>query len=182
MPKILSSNLRLSIATKIVLLTFIILIFSLVYLVLKYNSHQGVTSNKEESYWELYENTDFNYKLYIPRNLEKQDYGETDFYKSFIVFIETEDSLGKGLAIGVSQKSKDEEVETVKEQMEKDVDAELVNKKEFSINGLVGDKLYYEPKNKEGLEKRVIAVISSDKFTYSISSVPEEIDLLLETF
>ncbi|OGM24648.1 hypothetical protein A2962_01705 [Candidatus Woesebacteria bacterium RIFCSPLOWO2_01_FULL_39_61] len=132
--------------------------------------------------WEEYVNSDFGYKIQHPPLLTKAEYKDEGGYKNFVRFEETEHSLGKGIAVGVSVSSLSDEVERLKKDMEKFEDAKLVREEKLSLTKYDGFILEYEIENSTGKESRAIIFINKDNYVYSISTVPEQMQKVLSGF
>jgi hypothetical protein len=138
--------------------------------------------NDDNSSWEMYMNEEFGYSLQHPRLLSVREMKDQGVYLHFVRFEENKFSQGKGVAVGVSESNFTEEVERIKKTMEEDDNAKLIEEMDTDLNGYSAIKLYYEPTNTELGEARSILVIEKSPYIYSISSVPEQMDSILNSF
>ncbi len=146
------------------------------------NENKKESKGNEEFPWEVYVNKKFGYSLSHPSLLFKNEFKNPGRYLHFVRFEETNFSNQKGVAVGVSQGSLEEEAKIIKEEFGSD--AKLVSEKYITVNGVKGLNLEFEPNNsslKES-EKRAVVIFEKEGWVYSISTVPEQIERVLESF
>lgn len=146
------------------------------------NSEKDTPGNFITNNWVEYVNSDFGYKIEHPPLLTKKEYNDEGGYKNFVRLEETEHSLGKGVAVGVSESSLIDEVERLKIDMGKFEGAKLVSEGKLDLMKYDGFILEYEIENNIGGESRVIVFIKKDNYVYSISTVPEQMQKVLSGF
>src|SRR3989344_8091138 len=130
--------------------------------------------------WEEYFNEELGFKMSIPQFLYKSEFSDRGGYKIFIRFEQTNFSLEKGIAVGISEKIAEEETETLKGNLS-DEGAVLQNEEKIEISGIEGTKLTFIPKEGQEGEPRSIVIFDRNGLTYSISTVPEQIDRVTES-
>jgi putative sterol carrier protein len=176
-------------------------IVSMVFLggFLIYRSHvneEAVTKKTvNTSNWETYADSEYSFVLSIPRYLYKRVYEGQEGYIKVLVFGETQFSKGSGVAIAITDRSLDDEVSKTKEIYKESGEAELVLEKEVRIfnpyaidpeiqeKGEKGIHLSYKPKKEgEGLVSRDILIVGRNGKTFVVSTGPNEIDYIIETF
>jgi hypothetical protein len=174
-----------------IILVFIGLVFLAAYLFLKTKRTETVIKgssdvqkkeNQEDLVWVNYQNNEFKFSFDRPKFLQKNELEDAGNYSSFIRFEETQFSRAKGLAVGVRENSLENEVEQLKLELEKDFDIRLISESKILIDGYDAIRLKYEPKNKSEFESRDFIVINNGKFSFSISTVPEQIDRVISSF
>lgn len=131
--------------------------------------------------WENYVNEELGFKMSIPRLLYKREFSDQGGYKTFIRFEQTNFSLEKGIAVGVSEKTFEEEVESIKEALSGE-GAVLKNEEKIIVSDIEGVKLTFVAKEGQEGEPRSIVIFSKEGLTYSISTTPEQIDRVIEGF
>ena len=129
--------------------------------------------------WEEYRNEEFRFRVELPKFLYEREFRDKGGYVFFIRFEETKFSLEKGVAIGVSGKTYEEEVEGTKTNLTES-GAKLVKEEKITVDDFEGTKLDFEPEG-EG-EKRSVVIFSKEGYSYSISTVPEQISRVTESF
>lgn len=141
-----------------------------------------VKEKDQELSWETYENKQFGYTLQHPRLLSIRETTDQGGYLHFVRFEENTFSQGKGVAVGVSEDTINEQVKKIKKAMEQDGNAKLTEEMDTNIDGNSAVKVTYQPSATELGESRAILVIGKSPYTYSISTVPEQIDDVLNGF
>lgn len=168
------------------------LVFASVYLFVKSKSisiqptelsdvPQGQQLNNDSMAWETFRNEEFGYSLEYPPLLEPRTI-ETDNYLSFIIFFVPEGARGSGFAASVRENNLDMEVELIKEEIGKDVSAKLVKEEQIEEGEYLGKRLKYEPQDSTEGEPRVIVILNNGKYSYTISSTPEQIGKIFSSF
>lgn len=142
-------------------------------------------SSKDVYTWERYTNEEYGYTLLYPGLLIKRITRDSQGYLHFVVFLENTLSSGsgqKGVAIGVSDVGIEEEASRIKRIISDDGDGELISEKKFSFAGETALKLDFDPKDPKTSEKRNVVLVVKNGKTFSISTVPSQIDRILESF
>ena len=129
--------------------------------------------------WKEFNNTDYRFTLRIPPLLlSRQLENQTD-YLLFVKFEENRYSKDKGVALGVTKRTRDEEVTKVKGEISEIAKIEpKVNK--IKVNNLDAVRLDYG--QAEGFEEKSIVVVSNEKFTVSVSTTPNQIENIISSF
>ncbi len=140
------------------------------------NSRQVVTENS----WGVYTNAKYGYEIGIPRALLKKEYENQGGYIHFVRFEEREESQGNGIAIGIREGKLDDEVSRIKEEFGNE--GRLTEEREVDVGGVKGVLLNFEPDNEEDLESRGVVVFEKEGKVFSISTVPEQIEKVIEGF
>lgn len=118
-----------------------------------------------------------------PASLTERDMGQGVEYYNFVRFEEPLDGSVKGIGFGVQKDTGySEEAERIKKDFDKQGEGILSEQKKITIAGNPGILLTYKPKRESAdLEVRSIAVFSKGEYTYSISTVPDQIDKILKS-
>ncbi len=139
--------------------------------------------NTTDSEWKEYKNSLLGFRMSYPPSLVERDLGQSATYYNFIRFEEVKLTSDKGIAVGVRESSLVDEVNRIKKDFESQEDAVLSEQKKVKVAGTDGTWLHYKPKVEEGNEEeRVIVIFARDKFSYSISTVPEQINRVINNF
>lgn len=137
--------------------------------------------NTGEKIWMDYTNPEFQFSMDVPRLLTKRETRDREGYRYFMILGENQVSKGKGVTFGVTDRSVDEEIEVTKKGYEEE--AELKTEKETEIGGEKGRQLSFVPKGEDKmLEKRDVVIFSHNNVTFTISTVPEQMGHIVETF
>ncbi|KKQ97963.1 MAG: hypothetical protein UT24_C0017G0019 [Candidatus Woesebacteria bacterium GW2011_GWB1_39_12] len=129
--------------------------------------------------WEIYMNGKYGFQIETPKLLYKVESQDLGRYLTFIRFEENNFSQEKGVAIGVSKESFEKEIELIKKELE-GMGGKLVKEEDLTINGTLAKKFEFQPE-KEG-EARSFLIINFNNISVSISTVPEQIDRVIESF
>jgi ABC-type lipoprotein release transport system permease subunit len=145
-------------------------------------SPTGTSQNSSEEDWEKYTDEKYGFEVLIPRLLLEKKYENTNSYNEFIVFYQNQYSRGKGVAIGVSDKDLQSEMDIIKEELNKEGNAQLTKQSILTLHDDQGVRLDYEPEDiSSGDEKRSIIIIHHGKYSYSFSTVPDQIEAVVST-
>ncbi len=131
--------------------------------------------------WENYVNEELGFKMAIPRLLYKREFSEEGGYKTFIRFEQTNFSLEKGVAVGISERSVEDEAKTLKENLLTE-GAVLQSEEKIKVSDIEGVKLNFIPKETSEGEPRSIVIFNRNNLTYSVSTTPEQIERVVEGF
>jgi hypothetical protein len=134
------------------------------------------TSGVDSRHWETYVNEKYNFMVKHPLYLYVREMEGVGGYLYFVRFEETRFSNQKGLSVGVTEKEANEEVEAIKEMMAAETTVAVGEEK--LGNGIM---LIFTPEDSQH-ETRAVYVVRAGKYTYSISTVPEQISTVLENF
>lgn len=142
------------------------------------NKESAVSSRSNRK---IYTNQDFGYSInysstLIPREIE------SEAYLDFVIFFAAQGTEGSGFAVSVRENQLEEEIGLIKKEIGRDVGAELVYEGKIDHYGYSAHRLDYEPETKGEGEPRTIIIINNGKYSYSISSTPEQIDNVLSGF
>lgn len=148
--------------------------------------------NTGEKIWMDYTNPEFQFSMDVPRLLTKRETRDREGYRYFMILGENQVSKGKGVSLGITDRSMDEEIAVLKKGYE--TDAKLESEKDIQVSGLSGKQLSFvpkgaasaqatdEPKEDKSLEKRDVVVFSQNGVTYMIATVPEQMGHIIESF
>ena len=137
--------------------------------------------NDDESAWRIMQDEDYGYSLKYPSLLEPRTI-ESDNYLSFIIFFVPKGVRGSGFALSVRENSIEEEVVLIKEEIQKDSAVRLVNEEQIETGGRLGARVEFEPAVEGDGEKRTIIIMNNGKYSYTLSSTPDQIDILFSNF
>jgi hypothetical protein len=133
--------------------------------------------------WEVYENFEFNFRLEVPRLLLKEEAHDKANYTYIVIFGENRYSNSRGVAIGVTDRPLEEEIELVKGQYEKSGEAELNTESVIEVAGEKGTRLSFKPKGEsDELEAKDVVVFRHGNYTYTLSTVPEQVEHIVGSF
>ncbi|KKQ85583.1 MAG: hypothetical protein UT08_C0005G0034 [Candidatus Woesebacteria bacterium GW2011_GWB1_38_8] len=142
-------------------------------------SQPGAMSKSERPAWEKYTNNEYGIVFEIPKLLLEKE-AKNDNYLFFIRFEENKFSREKGVALGISETNIKEEITKVKKDLEEQ-DGELVKENEINLGEVTGVRLDFKPKETESGEERSIVFFERFGKIYSISTVPGQIDRVVES-
>lgn len=132
-------------------------------------------------HWDTYTNEQYAFSIKHPRLMYKREFVNEGGYLYFLRFEETKFSQSKGLAIGVSQNEIETETKRIKKLMEEE-GAILSSETELLVKEMKAKKLEFKPKEGESGEARSIVIVYGDPYSYSISSTPEQIEEIIQSF
>ncbi len=174
-----------------ILLLSLSLVVASIYLFLrteeKVNVAKDTPSNikevdaSKEGAWEILVDEEFGYSIKYPSLLEPRTI-ENDSYLNFVIFFVPQGVKGSGFALSVRESNLDEEVGLIKEEIQKGPGAYLVNEESVEAGGYLAKRLDYEPSDETEGENRTIIVMNNSKYSYTLSSTPDQIDLLISNF
>lgn len=131
----------------------------------------------ESARWSKYENEDYSISFDYPYLMHKIEYEDPGEYDYFVVFEENQFSKEKGVAFGVSSDGLEKEIERIKDNVSKQGGSILIKDEEFEESCLDSWVLEYEPED-ESMEKRSFFIFERGDYTFSFSTVPEQIQRL----
>lgn len=141
----------------------------------------GDDLNSKKDVWDEYTNEEFKVSFTYPKLLLKREYKNQGGYDFFVRFEENELAMGKGVAMGVNGDGLDAEVKKLKESMTANEQAVISLEEEVNIDGVRGIKLDFEPKSVAAGEKRSVLVFERRGFTYSLSTVPGQMQRIIDS-
>ena len=138
-------------------------------------------ADNDENAWKIIQDEDYGYSLKYPSLLEPRTI-ESDNYLSFIIFFVPKGVRGSGFALSVRENGIEEEVVLIKEEIQKDSAVRLVNEEQIESGGYLGARIEFEPAVEGDGEKRTIIIMNNGKYSYTLSSTPDQIDVLFSNF
>ncbi len=136
-----------------------------------------------QSPWQEYSNSEFSFSFSYPRLLIPKNARDSNGYVFLVIFGENSYTEAKGIAVGVGRRNIEEEIKMVKDEYGKDESAELVSEKDIEVASEKGRVLSYKPKGEDkSLESRDIVIVGHGDYIYTISTVPEQMENILETW
>lgn len=141
-----------------------------------------VTENaNDENKRSPYINEEYLISFSYPSFLSKKEYTNVGGYDFFVRFEESEVSKGKGVAFGVKSSEFDSELERIKNDILNEGEISLTAEKEIGVGGEKARLVEFVPNNKEVFEARSLVVVKRGEYTYSFSTVPDQIQTLIES-
>lgn len=134
------------------------------------------------SVWDEYKDEEFKFSISHPRFLYKKEFKDAGGYVKFIRFEETDFSREKGLALGIRKAKQEDEVSRIKGEFLNDPNARLVKETNILVAGVMGRRLDFEPLDPSSGEKKSVVIFSRGDLVYSLSTVPEQIVRLVNSF
>lgn len=185
-------NLRKNLFRVILIFIFVILLVLAAYLQLKLKKlkEYKVNNKKEDVFedlydqgitWEEYVNPEYGISFSRPKFLYLRETKNQGGYEYFARFEENEFSTARGIALGIRKISFEEEVERLKKELESDFDVRLIRQDKLRIDKRDAVRLDYEPSKKTEFEPRSIVFVGKGDLTYSISTVPEQINGIIDS-
>lgn len=130
--------------------------------------------------WEYFVHPEYKFSVYVPRLLVKREYDDSGNYLFFVRFEENRFSEDRGVAIGVSDRILEEEETKTREIIEAGFSDKKPKKEIVKLTDHDAIRLDYQ--EAEGFESRTIILVNNGDYTYSLSTVPEQIDNVLAGF
>lgn len=130
------------------------------------------------SNWKQYNDEDLKYSIKYSSFLTPRKIA-SDRYLSFVVFFVTQGINEKGFAISVRENKLEEEAALIKEEIQKDISARLIEEKDQRLLDFPSVRLEYEPEEKEGGEEKTVVILNNGKYSYSVSASPDEIENII---
>lgn len=147
----------------------------------KTNTNREVEQDPKK--WMNYTNDEFMFSLAVPRLLTKGEVRNEDGYKYLLILGENRLSTGKGVAIGITDRSVDDEIQKTKTDYQKEGTAELIDEKAITVGFEKGIQLSYKPKGDDpNLEPRDIVIVRYRDTTFSISTHPDQMEYIIRNF
>lgn len=144
---------------------------------------QSLPTVEPKGGWTSYKNPQYKFSVELPRFLTKAEYRDIDGYTFLAIFGETSISKGKGVAIGITMRDLNSEVAQTKVDYAKEGNAQLAEEKDIAVGGERGKELHFKPKDgAEGLEEKTYIIVHHGNYTYSISTVPEQVEHIVISF
>jgi hypothetical protein len=142
-----------------------------------------VNVNMGEKIWMDYTSPEFQFSMDVPRLLTKRETRDQAGYRYFMILGENKIAKGKGVSLGVTDRSLDEEIEETKKGYDKNGGAVLEKETETEVGGEKGRQLSFKPKGDDKtLESRDVVIFSHNNLTFTIATTPEQIGHVVESF
>lgn len=136
-----------------------------------------------EKVWMDYTNTDYQFSMDVPRLLTKRETRNQGGYRYFVIMAANQIAKGKGVSVGVTDRSFNEEVDENKKGYTSDGSAELTSEKDIEVARKKGRQLSFKPKGDDRtLESRDVVIFSHNNLTITIATTPEQMDHIVESF
>ncbi len=134
--------------------------------------------------WTKYTNPQYQFSVELPRFLAKREFRDKDGYTFVAIFEENSLSKGKGVAIGITTRDVNAEVAQTKIDYAKSGEAELTEEKDIEVGREKGREVTFKPKTEDDttLESHSVLVFRHGNYTYSISTVPEQVEHIVTSF
>jgi len=137
-------------------------------------------SEEKDQLWTPYVNMKYLIAFSYPYLLHERDFEEMGDYEFFVVFEENKFSKEKGVAFGVSRDGMEKEIARIKKDISKQGKSRLIKDEKLDVDNGEAWVLEFEPE--EGLlEKRAFLIIEEGDYTYSFSTIPEQMKRLSES-
>ena len=137
--------------------------------------YSEVTSN-----WKTYTNSQYDYAVKYPVESTLEEPTE-DIYLNHVIFGERTKDNSLWFEITVREASLDEEVDYIEWQSSHSL-VVRTNEKDLSVQGLPAKRLDYEPSKYDEPKPSSFIIINRGKYSYTLSSRPEDIDKIISTF
>lgn len=169
---------------------FILVVSVLFYSLLRYyilskgeepKEDKTVSEEVENSTWVIYKNDEYGYSFEYPLYLLSTEVKNTEKYLSFVTFEETSFSTLKGVAVGITDRTLEDELSYIKDSFAGVNDANLKESKDGQTEGKRFYLLTYETSGSEDLEDKSIFIINDGRYTMSISTVPEQMEHIINS-
>ncbi len=141
------------------------------------NQNSNPTPTDADALSREYINKMYGYKVLYNKFLDAREYDDPGEYLHFVKFEENRYSNTKGFAIGVTTRSKDEEKDKIINNFKEEYGVDADSESNIKADKYEGVQLTFS--QQDGLEARSIVIIKNGNYTYSISTVPEQIELVL---
>lgn len=158
---------------------FITLLVAGGYLLIQSSFFKQKTTFQQGKYL-TYTNDQFGYSVKYLADFSPNEV-ETDHYLNFVVFLAPAEAEEAGFGLSVRENTLQQEIENIKEEINYDVAAKLVGERQQKVRGHSGYRLEYEPETEGEGEERVVVIVNNGKYSYTISSTPDQIDDILST-
>jgi hypothetical protein len=130
--------------------------------------------------WQEFTNDKYGFTVARPPLLIKRETENEGGYLYFVRFEENQYSLGKGVAIGVGENTRDEEVNNIKKSIKDEAGIDPDSEEEIIVSDQDAIKLTYHDNGQ--YESRAFVVFEKNGKTFSISTVPEQMNRVVESF
>lgn len=122
------------------------------------------------------------FSVKYPKTLTVHDMGQSARYYHFVKFEEDVNSLDRGIAIGVTEAGAATETRRIVEEFESYGTGVLSEQKGIEVQGSKGLSMTYKPKEESvDVEAKSIAIFEQGKYTFSVSTTPDQIDKVLNS-
>jgi len=134
-----------------------------------------------EKIWMDYTNIEFKFSMDVPRLLTKRETRDQAGYRYFMILAENQVAKGKGVSLGVTSRSMDEEIAETKKGYEEE--GVLDSEKDIQIADEKGRQLSFKPKGDDKtLQTRDVVIFSHNNLTFTLATTPEQIGHIIESF
>jgi len=134
-----------------------------------------------EKIWMDYTNIEFKFSMDVPRLLTKRETRDQAGYRYFMILAENQVAKGKGVSLGVTSRSMNEEIAETKKGYEEE--GVLDSEKDIQIADEKGRQLSFKPKGDDKtLESRDVVIFSHNNLTFTLATTPEQIGHIIESF
>ncbi|MDZ7587138.1 MAG: hypothetical protein U0946_05240 [Patescibacteria group bacterium] len=132
--------------------------------------------------WETYTNTQYGYLVKYSPSLNSIKEISDDIYLSLVNF-ENPSSEKENFQVSVRKSTLNEELQYQKWTIEGHILVELDKENNINFQNYKGIKLEYKPiEDKKSINPFTIVIINNGKYSYTISSAPDQTDIILSTF
>lgn len=144
------------------------------------NALEPQVPEKDNYESDYFQNLQYGYEISLPQSTSMEKINDEN-YLSVEKFggFETLGSLW--FSVSVSERSPQEEIQEIKLNSGHTL-VKLESETNLTIQNYPATKLSYVPVNNEGLRSTTFVVITNGEYTYTISSIPEDIDFVLANF
>ena len=142
------------------------------------NANISLEDLKTDTGWQNFVNEEYGFSIQIPVLLLKREVFNGGRYLYFVRFEENQFSKGKGVALGVNNLPIEEEERKIIEDMRNMEFSVEARREDIKIGGFKAIKLTYGAS--ENTEARTFLIINNGNYTLSISSVPEQMERIIE--
>lgn len=130
---------------------------------------------------DTYTSEDLGYSINYPSLLEPRSVSSDD-YISLIIFFVPNTLRGDGFAISVTDRSLEEEKNLIKDKIGKETKVKITEETRIRKDNFDGFKLIIDPEVEGTFESKAFIVLNNGKYSYSLSSIPDFIDEVLNNF
>ena len=151
------------------------------------SSNDSTTGDVDVSDWQSIIDDKYGYRIKYPPQLDFEKIDESGSYLNFIRFLANpQKTKSHGIAMGVRDTTLEDEVSLIKKEVLEKGEARLVSEENFTYKGLNAVRLVFVPLERaeyyEYLENREVVIFNNGTFSYSISTVPEQMQDVLDNF
>jgi hypothetical protein len=130
--------------------------------------------------WSKYVNDEYSISFLFPSYLTKIEADDSGIYDFFLRFEENNISMGKGVAMGIRKGTLNDEILEIKKNILQG-GVGLVKEGNIDAGTVKGKMLEFKPDDEENFERRSFIIIEKDGYVYSLSTVPDQMQTLLNS-